>query len=544
MKQTQFKVLLIGAEDEENLSIRYLAAVLAEKGYDVKISGCSGYRDFPRVIKTVKKFKPGLIGISIAFQCLANMFFELVSKIRESGYKGHITVGGHFPTFEYNKILETQPGIDSVIRFEGEQPITELAEYCEGRRKITSVKNLVYRDSGKIRENLCICKFQDLDRLPFPLRNKKPQIRLGERFATLVSSRGCFHSRCLYCCIGAFHSKKEGKKYSLRSPENVAKEISKLYHEHGVRVFQFHDDNFMLRSREENLKRFRELRKSLVKEGVDTNDIAFLIKARPDSVDGEVALELKDLGVIGVFLGVENASETGLRALGRGTNLQQIKTAMNVFKKYAAVTYNLLIFHPLATLDEINENIYFIKNNLDCPFEFGRAEIVAGSPLERLVVNRGLIRGRWPDWSYRIEDSAVQKMFEISLLTFRRRGSNYSKLAHNLIALSYHAHAVNRIYPGRVARKLLGKTKHLTEEVNRFILQKILDMYRLTAETDPDTEDLFLSIRNGTKRLLSKIERLSRKMYKLQILEKMFKTVKTGISPQESSAIVKFFRLL
>ncbi|NOZ81591.1 MAG: B12-binding domain-containing radical SAM protein [Candidatus Micrarchaeota archaeon] len=537
------KVLLVGAEEEENLSIRYLAAVLDEKGYHAEIAGCSDYKDFRGVIKTVKKSRPGLIGISIAFQRLASMFFELVSEIRKAGYEGHITVGGHFPTFEYRKILETQRGIDSVIRFEGEQPIVELAEFCEGKREITSVKNLVYRDSGRLRENPCICRFQDLDKLPFPVRDKKPQIRLGERFATLVSSRGCFHSRCLYCCIGAFHSKKAGSKYSLRSPDNVAREISELYHKRGVRIFQFHDDNFMLPSRDDNVKRLKEIRNALLREGVDPNDVAFLIKARPDSIDEEVASMLEEIGVVGIFLGIENASESGLKALTRGTNLDEIYNALNVLKNRFAVTYNLLIFHPTATLDEINENIYFIKNNLDCPFDFGRAEIVAGSPLERLVINEKLIRGEWPNWDYRIKDDAVQKMFEINLATFRRKGSNYSQLAHTLIALFYRAHVVNRIYPGKVSRNLLDKTKKLIEKSNRFILEKILGMYRLTAEAEPETEELFLSIRDGSKRLLSEAKSLSRAMHRLQILERKFKNMKLDFSPQESFIITKIFKL-
>ena len=92
------KVILIGAEDEENLAIRYLAAVLKKDGHEIKIVQCSKYEDFPKVLKIVSKYKPDLIGISIAFQALANMYFNLISEIRKRNFKGHITVGGHFPT--------------------------------------------------------------------------------------------------------------------------------------------------------------------------------------------------------------------------------------------------------------------------------------------------------------------------------------------------------------------------------------------------------------------------------------------------------------
>ena len=107
------------------------------------------------------------------------------------------------------------------------------------------------------------------------------------------------------------------------------------------------------------------------------------------------------------------------------------------------MTFNLLIFHPTANLDEINQNIYFMSKYLDKAFDFGRAEIVAGSPLEKLVTKKGLLRGNWPQWDYIIEDSAVEKMFRINSLTFYRENSTYPNISHQLIALSYRAQLLN-----------------------------------------------------------------------------------------------------
>lgn len=539
------RVLLIGSEDEENLSIRYLGGSLKKHDYHVEIIPCSKHEDFIKVINTVKNFGPNLIGISMGFQCMANMFFDLISEIRKSGYKGHTTVGGHFPTFEYRKIFEMQSGIDSIIRFEGEQAIVELAEYCIGKRDIERVSNLVYRNPKGIKENKCGLRFQELDSLPFPLRSKELQIRLGEKFATLVASRGCYHSSCLYCCIGAFHSKKEGRKYAIRSPENIAKEVSYLYN-HGVRLFQFHDDNFMLPAKNDNLNRFNEIKESIKKESIDIDNIAFLIKARPDSINEEVVSMLKEIGVVGIFLGVENASETGLKALIRGSNTRDINNAIDILRKHEiATTFNLLIFHPNATLNEINENIYFMKSNIDCPLDFGRAEIVAGSPLERLVIQEGILQGKWPNWDYKIKDRAVEQMFRINLATFRRKGSNYSKLSHSLIALVYRAYTINRLYPGQISRKLLSETNGLVKKSNEETLKNILRMYELTANLNSSKEidDLYEEIRNECDNSLSKAKTLTNRINRLQILERKF--AENGISGfvQASGKIKTIFRI-
>jgi radical SAM superfamily enzyme YgiQ (UPF0313 family) len=540
------KVLFIASEDEENLSVRYPAAALVKAGHAIKIVPFSVPADAPRVLKQIKELRPDMIAVSMAFQSKAPAFFELIKKIREAGYVGHITVGGHFPTFEYRKIMEMRQGINSVVRYEGEQALVELAEHLEGKRPVTEVANLVFWAGAKVRENPVIDHFPDLDALPFPVRNDQPQVRLGENFATLIASRGCWHAACAYCCIGAFHKNKAGQHHALRSVENIAQEIAWLYHRQGVRIFQFHDDNFLVAKSAENCARLDALMAALEKEKVDYGRTAFLIKARPDSVTEEVTARLKKLGVVGVFLGVENASESGLYALIRGSEVRAIDRAFELFRKYGiVVTYNLLMFHPDATLDEINENILFMKNHPGYPFDFGRAEVVAGSPLERRVIKDGLIRGSWPNWDYRIPDPAVDQMFRINLATFRRPGSGYSKLAHTLIALTYRAFVIRRLYPGPAAQKVNEETGELIAKSNTFVLDHILKMYTLTARlvSKKDIDELAASVQAGCLGLLKEAEQLSTRMDRLQVAEKKFRYAGVPGEVQHSSLLRKIFRV-
>jgi anaerobic magnesium-protoporphyrin IX monomethyl ester cyclase len=540
------KVLFIASEDEENLSVRYPAAALMKAGNLIEIAPFSDQKDTEKVLKQIQKFRPDLIGISMAFQSRAPAFFELIKAIRKNGYKGHITAGGHFPTFEYKKILESPQGIDTVVRFEGEQALTELAEHLAGKREISAVANLVYRKADEIHKNPPIDHFPDLDALPFPVRNSRPQVRLGENFATLVSSRGCWHSACAYCCIGAFHAKKTGKRHALRSVENIARELAWLYHEQGVRLFQFHDDNFLQAHEEDNCTRLDLLMAALKNENVDYGTTAFLIKARPDSITEEVADRLGKLGVVGVFLGVENASATGLKALIRGSEVHSIGRAFEILQKHnIIVTYNLLMFHPDATLDEINENILFMKHHPGYPFDFGRAEVVAGSPLERQVIKDGLLQGSWPNWDYRIRDPDVDRMFRINLATFRRPDSGYSRLAHSLIALAYGAYVVRRLYPGPAAENVYGETGDLINKSNAFVLDHVLKMYALTAKqnTQEDIDLLAGSIHNGCSRLATEAEQLTCRMNRLQLVEKKFRKAGVPGVLQHSALLRGIFRI-
>ncbi|MFA5269066.1 MAG: cobalamin-dependent protein [Methanoregula sp.] len=540
------KVLFIASEDEENLSVRYPAAVLVKAGHTIQIAPFSVPEDTERVLKQIHKFRPDLIAVSMAFQSRAPAFFDLIKKIRKGNAACHITAGGHFPTFEYRKILELKLGLNSIVRFEGEQALVELAEFLEGKRKISEVSNLVFWIGKMIVENRIIDCFPDLDALPFPVRNDRPQVRLGENFATLVASRGCWHSACAYCCIGAFHAKKKGEHHALRSVGNIAKEIAWLYHKQGVRIFQFHDDNFLQKYESDNCERLDSLMAALEKEKVDSDKVAFLIKARPDSITEKVAFRLRRLGVVGVFLGVENATEDGLFSLIRGSDVSDIDRAFELLRENRIiVTYNLLIFHPDATLDQINENILFMKNHPGYPFDFGRAEVVAGSPLEKKVIKEGLVKGTWPNWDYRLRDPAVDQMFRINLATFRRRDSGYSKLAHTLIALAYRAYVVRRLYPGPSAKQLHEETTDLITRSNAFVLDHILKMYSLTTRlvSKKDLDELAVSIHAGCAKFVKEADGITSRMDRLQTAEKRFRQVGVPGEIQFSSLLRKIFRV-
>jgi anaerobic magnesium-protoporphyrin IX monomethyl ester cyclase len=541
------KALLIGAEDEENLAIRYLGSGLEKNGHQVRIVPCSRYGDFNRALKKVRSFHPQIVAVSMAFQSMATMFLKLIAKIKKTSPDIHVNVGGHFPSFEFVKLLEYET-IDSVIRFEGEIPISMLLEAVVNGESFNHIPCLVYREEGnhQIRENTCKTEFPDPDLLPFPLRNSRAQERLGEKFATLVTSRGCFHSRCLYCCIGAFHSPKKGNKYALRSSKNVASEMGNLYHEKGVRMFQFHDDNLLLPTPEKSFKRLQSLKSALIQEKIDINQIALLIKTRPDAINQEIVSTLKELGTVGVFLGVENASESGLKALGRGSNLEEINKALELLiDNEVAVTFNLLIFHPLADLQEINKNIYFMNRNLERAFDFGRAEVVAGSPLEKLVRHKGLLRGKWPQWDYRIQNDAVEKMFRINALTFYGENSQYPDLSHHLIALSYRSQLIKRFYPGKTSRNLGKETIDIIKKSNDFTLESLLEIYQMVAESEIEEKInlLYQRMDDFYGGLRKEADELDEKMWRFQLLEKKFQ--KQGLDDyfQNSSTLSRIFRM-
>src|SRR6185369_10413391 len=119
-------IALIGPEFEENLSLRYLSSSLAAAGFRAEILPFNRDRDLVRIVAEVMADPPLLVGLSLAFQWRAKDFLAMALALREAGYRGHITAGGHFATFASREILRDFPELDSICRQESEQTLAEL----------------------------------------------------------------------------------------------------------------------------------------------------------------------------------------------------------------------------------------------------------------------------------------------------------------------------------------------------------------------------------------------------------------------------------
>ncbi len=61
-------ILLVGAEELENLGTRYLAAVLREHGYTVELAAFSSVDETDAVVERASELQPRVLGLSIIFQ--------------------------------------------------------------------------------------------------------------------------------------------------------------------------------------------------------------------------------------------------------------------------------------------------------------------------------------------------------------------------------------------------------------------------------------------------------------------------------------------
>lgn len=441
-------IALIGPELEENLSLRYLASSLEHAGFEARIVRFDGDDDFPRAAQAIigSADPPLLVGISLAFQWRAPDFLALAVGLRELGFRGHLTVGGHFATFAAEPLLTDFPALDSVCRQEAELTLVSLCQSLQTGAPWADIPGLVSRGADGRVVFAPMPEVPELASLPRPVRSE-PARCFGHGIAPVVSSRGCY-ANCSFCCIAAWHEQTlPGKRYRLREPAAVAREMALMKKEQGVDIFVFHDDNFFIPSHEKSLARINALADAIEEEGL--TEFTTVVKARPNDVHPDVFRALVDrLHCIRCYVGIETDADQGLVTLRRWGRSTQNHRAIDVARSLELfVCFNLLMFDPDTTLADVRRNVEFIEYASDYPFNFGRVELYAGTPLLARMQAEGRCRGDYLQWDYDLGSPEVIRLHELAMRCFMPRNFGENALANTIQGLRFDLEIVRHMHP-------------------------------------------------------------------------------------------------
>ena len=184
------RVALVGFEDQDNLGLRYLSSTLHSRGHDTRIiqlgsSTCE-------VARQVCAYRPDIVGFSLIFQYLLPAFADLVDGLRRDGMTAHFTIGGHYPSFEPTHTLRAIAGLDSVVRFEGEDTLAELTEAVLANGRWQDVPGIAWRDGEIVRTSPERIGRADLDEFAWPDRDDIRYERQRIPTASILGGRGSY----------------------------------------------------------------------------------------------------------------------------------------------------------------------------------------------------------------------------------------------------------------------------------------------------------------------------------------------------------------
>ena len=497
-------VVLVGAEFEENLAVRYLRGALEHAGHRVTTVVFNEPADSERAAREIAESGAPLAGLSMVFTYRAREFARLAERTRELGFSGHVIAGGHFAAMHAAELLSDVPALDSVAIGEGELILCQLAESLADP---SHVSGLVWRNGEHIQQNADAVKPPDLDVLPFPPRKQPFDDYLGIPITNILSSRGCSRS-CAFCSIAAWHKLCGGERLRLRSPEQVAEEMAEL-HRRGVRVFNFHDDNFVLDDKAAMHRRLDELDAALRARGV-TSPIAFAIKCRPDTVDVELFERLRAMGMFRIFLGVEAGTPESLRRLGRGQTVEDNVRALQIVSQLDIHTcFNLLLLNPDSTLEDMADNVAFLRQHPHHAMNFCRTEVYSGTPLERWLRRQDRLLGDYWGYDYQISDPRAQTAFEIMYPAFEARNYGDEGLHHLTMQIDYEQQLLQRFFGPHEALR-----RRVKQQIVKVNLNTCDHLDRLIAGVDAlaDPSDAALLLEEIKAGVVRDNERLGREV--------------------------------
>ena len=385
-------VVLIGYQDQGNLGMGYLAAVLQQHGHTVDMVDV---RDEPAEIAArLSDRQPLVVGFSLIFQAFLPQFRRVARHLRVVGITSHFTIGGHFASLCHEELLAHFPELDSVVRYEGEQTLLELVERLKAGQNWHDVHGIVHVDADRVVETEARALVADLDSLPFPHR-PYPADRLGGFYTLpLLASRGCAR-RCSFCSIHTFYRTAPGKVVRVRKPAKIIEEMLELERYRQVRIFLFQDDDFPL-WRAVGRRWATELADRLHDSGLADRTI-WKISCRAEYVEADLFSMLRDAGLFLVYMGIESGVEAGLEVLFKQMTVEQNLTGVQTLKELGILFgYGFMLFDPSSSFESVRENIGFLRQIVgdgSAAAVFSRMLPYGGTPIRDQLQKQGRLRG-------------------------------------------------------------------------------------------------------------------------------------------------------
>jgi hypothetical protein len=257
----------------------------------------------------------------------------------------------------------------------------------------------------------------------------------------------------------------ESPRHRLRPVDDVADEMAFLQRERGTDFFVFHDDNFLLPREDHSLERVRALGSALDARGV--RSFATVVKARPNDISEPIAGAMRfELHLVRLFLGVESSTTQGVKTLHRGVAATAAVDALSVLERFGIYTcFNLLVFDPDATPEDLLANMDFMEAHGSHPSNFGRVELYAGTPLFARLASEKCVVGDYVESDYAQATPEMQRISELTIDAFRERNFSAHALANRLQSTRFDVEIARWFHGERSADDWLPRARSLSQRL-------------------------------------------------------------------------------
>ncbi len=204
-------------------------------------------------------------------------------------------------------------------------------------------------------------------------------------------------------------------------------------------------------------------------EARKVRDFATVVKARPTDVQPRPFETLvKRLHCIRCYVGIETDADQGLETLHRWAQPRHNHQAIELVDALDLyVCFNVLLFDPDTTVDSLKTNLEFMHRWAAHPFNFGRIELYAGTPLLQRMQAGGRARGDWLQWDYAMSDPKVERIFQLTARAFFDRNFRPDALANTMMSTRFDVEVVRRFHPSLMREAWRQEAEALSTALGR-----------------------------------------------------------------------------
>jgi radical SAM superfamily enzyme YgiQ (UPF0313 family) len=427
------------------LGLAYMAAVLDQNGYEVKIIDCPVNEISHDQLKAeLQSFQPGLIGTGSMTPTIESAF-KVAQVAKEACPTSTVVMGGPHATFCDKEVLALDKNVDLIVRGEGEETLLELAKQPQTGMKLGDIKGLTIRHGDEIIRTANRPFIQDLDAVPLPgykFLNLEKYFVAKRKLLPVITSRGCPYA-CSFCVA----SQMFGQKFRARSPENVLMELEWLQNEYGAEGIAFQDDTFTF-----DRKRAMEICNGMIERKLKLH---WGCATRADVVNKETLDVMAKAHCDETMFGVEAGCASMRAILKKGVTNEQIENAIKWAKEAGMfVTVSVIMGYPGETRETLKETLDFAAKLKPDDVWLCHATPYPGTHLREIVLEKGWAMSQ--DWK---TYNTMNPIFEDPALPAKEIAEMRRRFYNKFYSPAYILRQANKGYlKGNLYSKIMTRT--------------------------------------------------------------------------------------
>ena len=324
-----------------------------------------GHPAWLRLARAVERARPRAVGLSYLTP-LQGAVERTVAVVKAVDPSIPVIVGGHHATFCPEQTAR-MPGVDYVVRGEGEVPLLALLRALRQGRGVEQVPGLsTLSESGQLRSNPTPPLLAELDALPLPARDRVLDCDFS-RYRThyAISARGCPYG-CTFCSDRQLW----GNKVRRRSVDSFVDELAQLQTAHKPAFVDVVDGTFTF-----NRPFLEAFCRRMIEREVN---VLWRCTARYDNVDAELLPLLKQAGCAALYFGLESGSQRMLEQVDKGLSVEQIQRKSELVRQHGIVAITAVLLglpgetrqdleHTLALMRQVHADIFDVNAYVPLP---------------------------------------------------------------------------------------------------------------------------------------------------------------------------------